>query len=169
MNEELYIKYNESLFKWCLSKTNNYNDAEDLLQEINYQLTIAFSRDVLIIDEERFVWKIAYYTWCKKVKDYEKGKNNVPLTDELSNKISDNGTDIFKQVEMIEIRDILINYINSLDLMSKKCIILYYYEDLSIKEISNTLKIKDNLVKYYLHKARNKIREELKKGGNSYE
>lgn len=164
MSEELYNKYNNQLFKWCITKTNNYNDAEELLQEINYQLTIAFSRDVLIVDEERFIWKIAYYTWCKKAKEYISDKNVVSLTDELANTIKDNSIDILKQAEITEIKDLLLNHISKLDITSRKCIILYYYEDLSVKEIANTLMMKDNLVKYYLYKARKQLRKEFEKG-----
>jgi len=161
MNDELYNKYHNQLFRWCITKANNYNDAEDLLQEINYQLAIAFSRDVIIVDEERFIWKVAYYTWCKKVKEYTSNKNVISLTDELENTIKDNSVDILKQVEMTEVKDILLKHISKLDITSKKCIILYYYEDLSVKEIANTLNMKDNLVKYYLYKARKQLRKEL--------
>ena len=62
---------------------------------------------------------------------------------------------------MTEVKDILLKHISKLDITSKKCIILYYYEDLSVKEIANTLKMKDNLVKYYLYKARKQLRKEL--------
>lgn len=161
MSDELYNKYNNQLFRWCLTKANNYNDAEELLQEINYQLAVAFSRETLIIDEERFIWKVAYYTWCKKVKEYTSNKNAVSLTSELENTIKDNTIDVLKQVEMTEIKDLLLKHISKLDIISRKCIILYYYEDLSIKEIANTLKMKDNLVKYYLYKSRKKLRKEL--------
>ena len=161
MSDQLYNEYNNQLFRWCLTKANNYNDVEELLQEINYQLAVAFSRETLIIDEERFIWKVAYYTWCKKVKEYTSNKNAVSLTSELENTIKDNTIDVLKQVEMTEIKDLLLKHISKLDIISRKCIILYYYEDLSIKEIANTLKMKDNLVKYYLYKSRKKLRKEL--------
>ena len=163
MNNELYEKYYDQLFKWCLSKTKNYNDAEDLVQEINCQLIIAFSKDVLIINEERFIWKVAYYTWCKKTREYVKNKQLVSLTDELENTIKDQQIDVLKQVEADEIKGMLLNKISDLSEIARKCIILYYYENLSIKEVSEILKIKENLVKYHLHQSRNKLREELKK------
>lgn len=160
MSDEIYIKYNKQLFKWCLSKTHNYIDAEDLLQEINYQLVLTLSKDIVIVDEERFIWKVAYYTWCKMAKKYIKNKEIVSMTSEIENILSDN-FDITKQVEVDEVKDILLKCISKLNDMTKKCVILYYYEDLSIKEISNMLNIKDSLVKYYLFQARKKIRSEL--------
>ena len=119
MSDELYNKYNNQLFRWCLTKANNYNDAEELLQEINYQLAVAFSRETLIIDEERFIWKVAYYTWCKKVKEYTSNKNAVSLTSELENTIKDNTIDVLKQVEMTEIKDLLLKHISKLDITMK--------------------------------------------------
>lgn len=160
MSDEIYKKYNSQLFKWYLSKTHNYIDAEDLLQEINYQLVLTLSKDIVIVDEERFIWKIAYYTWCKMAKKYIKAKEIVSMTSEMENILSDN-FDITKQVEIDEVKDVLLKCISKLNDMTKKCVILYYYEDLSIKEISNMLNIKDSLVKYYLFQARKKIRSEL--------
>ena len=162
MDNELYEKYYKDLFKWCLAKTRNYVDAEDLLQDISYQLIKSSSQNILIIDEERFIWKVAYYTWCKKVRDYNKQKKLVSLTNELENTIKDD-IDILKQVETEEIKSILNNIIEKLDTKCKKCINLYYYEDLSIKEVADKLSMNESLVKYYLYQARNKIRSELEK------
>lgn len=161
MSSEVYNKYRNRLFKWCLAKTNNFSDAEDLLQEINYQLLLACSKDIIIINEERFIWKIAYYTWCKKVKEYIKQKNVVSLSEELENVIKDGNVDILRKVEMEEVKELLSNLIVSLDPISEKCIRLYYYENFSIKEIGTKLNMKDSLVKYYLYKARKQLRRKI--------
>ena len=91
-----------------------------------------------------------------------KQKKLVSLTDELVNTIKGD-IDILKQVETEEIKSILNNIIEKLDTKCKNCINLYYYENLSIKEVADKLEISESLVKYYLYQARNKIRSELEK------
>ena len=44
----------------------------------------------------------------------------------------------------------------------RKCVTYYYYEDKSITEISKILNISKEMVKYYLFKARNILKENLK-------
>lgn len=161
MNDEVYNKYRKRLFKWCLAKTNNFSDAEDLLQEITYQIILSSSKDILIINEERFIWKVVYYTWCKKAKEYIKQKNVVSLSEKLENVIKDGSVDILKQVEMEEVKELLLDLIINLDSISGKCIKLYYYENLSIKQIADRLNINQGLVKYHLYKARKQLRRKI--------
>ncbi len=159
--EEVFFKYGPDIKKWCFSKTKNMLDAEDLFQEIQMQLFKASLKDPIILDEERFVWKIAYYTWCKKVRDYEKQKHFVSLSLEMSSTIEDSSMDILKEVEKNELSFVLQNFIEGLSEKLKQCIILYYYKDLSVKEISEMLHLKEGMVKYYLFQGRKKLRSDL--------
>lgn len=160
MNEDFFEKHYNSIYKWCLYKTNNIVDAEDLFQDINYQLIKAKSKGIVINDEEKFIHKISYYTWCKKIRQKYNSMTNIALTEELENIIKDDKVDILKQIEFDEIKELLNKHIVNLDEKQKNCIELYYYQDLSIKEIAKALNIKEDLVKYYLYKARKKIRSE---------
>lgn len=49
------------------------------------------------------------------------------------------------------------DFVNKLDLAHKQVIVLFYYEDLSIREIAAILKIPQGTVKSRLAKARNKL------------
>ena len=160
MIEELYKNYYQQLLKWCIKKTNNYIDAEDLVQEIYYQLVKTYTKDIIIVDQERFIWKLAHYTWCNRVKKYVK-ENKIGNLDLIENNIKDENIDISKQIELEEMKEILSKHIIKLNDITKKCVQLYYYENLSIKEISSKLEISDSLVKYYLFQARKKLRSEL--------
>ena len=99
MNEKIIEKYYNDLFRWSYAKTKNRFDAEDLTQEIIYQVIKASSKDNLIIDPIKYLWKIAYYTWCNKAKDYIKG--NVIVNNELiMNEIKDDKVDIIKKIKL---------------------------------------------------------------------
>lgn len=159
MNEDLFIKYHNELYRWCMIKTSNHFDAEDLLQDINYQLIIISYKNPIILDEKKFVFKVAYYTWCKKLRKKYKEKDILSL-ELIENSINDN-TDILREVELSESLSFIKKSIDKLSEKQKKCMNLYYFGGLSIKEIANTLGIKENLVKYYLFQGRKKLRSEL--------
>ncbi len=157
MDKELIEKYDGQLFRWCLGKCHNYLDAEDLKQEIYLQMYEAKNKNIIIQNTEHFLWKVAYYTWCKKAKEYLKCKRNITITAEMEN-ILKSDIDILKMVETEEIKSILDNNITKLKEPIKTIVILYYYNDLSIKDIALLKKMKESLVKYYLYEARNKLR-----------
>lgn len=160
MSDKIIEKYYDELFRWSFTKTKNRFDAEDLTQEIVYQIIKTFSKDSLVIEPEKYLWKIAYYTWCNKAKDYIKGKKLVS-NELIMNQIKDEKIDIVKKIELEEIKDKLNNIIGNFGDIMQKIVKLYYYEDLRIKQISDELNIKESLVKYYLYEARNKIKTKI--------
>lgn len=159
--EELIKKYYDDLFKWSFVKTKNRFDAEDLTQEIIYQVIKSFDNNYLIIEPEKYIWKIAYYTWCNKAKEYVKD-NKVFKNDEYLNQIKDSKVDIIKEIEHEELKEKLDLIINRFSEKMSLIVRLYYYEDLSIKEISDKLDVSVSLVKYYMFEARKKIKCVLK-------
>ena len=160
MNKELIIKYDKQLFNWCLRKCHNYLDAEDLKQDIYLQIIKAKDKNIIIQNEEHFIWKVAYYTWCKKVKEDLKRKKEITITAEMENLLK-NDIDVLKLVEQDEIKIILKNNIEKFGEPLKTIVKLYYYQNLSIKEIADKENMKESLVKYYLYEARKKLRRIL--------
>mgnify|MGYP004630953313 CR=1 FL=1 len=59
----------------------------------------------------------------------------------------------------------LYNKINNLNELDIKIINMFYYFDKPIKDIAEEIKISEVNVKTRLHRIRNKIKQELKKGG----
>lgn len=162
MSEEFKVdNYYDDIFKWSLAKTKNYHDAQDLTQEIIFQSIKAFSRNELIKDPVHYLWRIAYYTWHSKVQSYIKDKNLQPLDQVFLENIEDADVNILKKVEAEEVKEYLKKEINNLGLKMQKCVIYYYYYDLSIKEVSDLMEISQSLVKYYLYEARKRIRSEI--------
>lgn len=153
MDGKIIERNYNNLFRWSLSKTRNRFDAEDLTQEIIYQIIKAFSKRTLILNPERYIWKIAYYTWCNKAKEYIKRKTFVSNELIQMNQIKDEKIDIIKKIELEELRDRLNNIIDNFSEIMKSVVKLYYYDDLQVKQISNKLNIKESLVKYYLFEA----------------
>lgn len=88
-----------------------------------------------------------------KVRNIIQIKNIINLSEDLVASY-DNALDKVIYKEIIDNLD-NINLTDN-ELISFK---LYYLNDLSIKEISNKLDIKESNIKYYLYSARNKIKK----------
>ena len=102
---------------------------------------------------ENLIWKIAYNLWCTKAKEYIKENKNI----EMDENIYGNTQDMIDKIIYNEIINNLDNY--NLTEKEKNAFKLYYFDDLSIKEIANKLNNTESNIKYYLYSARNKIKE----------
>lgn len=160
MYEKLIEKYYKDIFRWSFAKTKNRFDAEDLTQEIVCQIIKVFSKNNLILEPEKYIWKIAYYVWCDRAKEYVKSKS-VISNDLILTQVSDEKTDIIKEIELEELKEKLKDIIDTFGNTMKSVVELYYYKDKQVKQISEELSMKESLVKYYLYEARNKIKEKM--------
>lgn len=68
-----------------------------------------------------------------------------------------------------ETKRLILTIIDNLPVEQRICIVLYYYEDKSSKEIAEICECSENTVKSRLHYARRKIREELEREDKNYE
>lgn|SRR5574344_60203 len=151
--EELYDKYFDKIYKWSLKKTNNKEDAEDLTNNVFISIFEYFNNNIEINKIENLIWKIAYNLWCTKAKEYIKENKNI----EMDENIYGNTQDMIDKIIYNEIINNLDNY--NLTEKEKNAFKLYYFDDLSIKEIANKLNNTESNIKYYLYSARNKIKE----------
>lgn len=67
-------------------------------------------------------------------------------------------------IESID-KDILKKELQKLDILYREVLILFYYEELSIKEISMILNEKEGTIKSRLSRGRMLLRKALEKGG----
>ncbi|MFV0249453.1 MAG: RNA polymerase sigma factor [Bacilli bacterium] len=106
------------------------------------------------INKDNLIWKIAYNLWCTKAKKYIKEKNNVTYEDNINKNYK---VDMINRLIYKEIATNLDNI--GLTKNEKTSFELYYFNDLSIKEISTKINIAAINIKYYLFNARKKIKE----------
>lgn len=111
----------------------------------------------------------AYLTGIAKntIKNkYRKTQINFSIS-EYEEKLIDN-MNLEKIAEENEQNQIIKNSLNILKKEEYKTFIMFYYEQKSIKEISQILKISESKVKIVLHRVRKKIKKILEDGGYSY-
>ena len=142
----------KSVMSYCVARTSNRYDAEDLAQDIITELVKSVGN---VRDDKAFygfMWSVAknvYAMWCRKRAKY----GTTELTDDI---IDD--TDHF---DLAENGDLYLLR-RELSLLSKKhrqAVVLYYMENKSCQEISADLGISESMVKYLLFKARKILKE----------
>lgn len=159
--EEAYIQlveeYGNRLLRTCYLILKSEVEAEDIVQE-------TFIRVFEKIDS--FKGKSGLYTWIYTIalnlaRDKLRNKqDNLYLEDELTG-ISD----VEYQVERNIDKKILREELFKMNDLYREVLVLFYFEELAIKEISNLLNEKEGTIKSKLSRGRNILRESLLKGG----
>jgi RNA polymerase sigma-70 factor, ECF subfamily len=155
----LFQKYEQDIYRTAFVFVKNQNDALDVVQETAYQ---SF-KSIKNLSEPKY-----FKTWLMRIAIncaldlLRKQQNVVQMKPEFVGSISgDVNEDIFLEITT---RDL----IDCLNEDEKSVIILRFYEDLTIKEVSETLGIPLGTAKTILYRALNKLRKDLK-GENIYE
>ena len=151
---ELHAKIadvSKTIFSYCMAKTPTREEAEDLSQDILFELLKSAEN---IRDDHAFyafMWGVAgnvYNQWYRK-----KLKNNTcELTDDIPAEddcAEDDGSDIY----------LLRRELALLSEKYRRATILYYIDGLSCSEISSALAISESMVKYLLFKSRKIMKE----------
>lgn len=164
--EALYTMTKDSAYFIALSLTHNEQDALDILQDSYIK---AFTHLNELNSPELFD------SWLKRIvancsKNFLKVKKPMLFSD-IPENASVNEFDEETDPELIphefvdknETSRLLIEVINKLPENKRLVILMYYYQEMSTKEISETLELPLTTVKYYLLEGRKEIKTELKK------
>ena len=141
----------KSILSYCIARTSNQTDAEDLAQDIIVEIYKS-SPNLRNADAfYGFMWGIAgnvYKQWCKN-----KSKQK---TCELDENIS---IDLFESNDSSFELNLLRRELSLLSEKYRKAVILYYIENKSCNQIANALSISESMVKYLLFKSRQLLKE----------
>lgn len=150
--EYLISMEKEKLYRIAFLHVKNQSDALEIVQEAVYKAFVSIKH---LKDSKLF------FPWLKKILincalDFLKRKKKVVF-------LSEESLERLPEREMeLDTRIDLINAIDKLDGKYKSVIILKYYEDLTLKEISHTLDIPVGTVKSTLHRAIRKLKVEFR-------
>lgn len=154
---ELINLYGNKLLRTCYLMIHDEKEAEDIVQEtfINVFKYI-----------KNFKGNSSLYTWIYRIsqnitKDRLKTKiTTVPYED---NEIVSNSPEDITIVNIDRVA--LRTELGKLSFIYKQVLVLFYFNDLSIKEISEILDEKEGTIKSKLSRGRNLLREALVEGG----
>lgn len=149
--------YIDKIFAFALKKTMNREDAEDLSQDIVFEL-LRSARSLR--DFEAFhgwLWSVARNTWKRWIN--KKNKLNQELYDGVNMFLVDTAPGFEDTLILREDINSLRREIALLSQIKREVTVLYYIENKSCEEISNMLHISKGMVKQHLFKARKNLKE----------
>ena len=151
---ELMKVHKASLYKIAYSYVKDEQKALDILQETTYKGLLNINK----LSEPQF-----FKTWITKVLinvaiDYSKKEDKIVYIEEEAN--------IVEKAKEISIEEKLDLYdaIDSLREQYKMVIILKYFNDMTIEEISQNMDIPINTVKSHMRRAKKQLKEILMEG-----
>ena len=148
--EKLIEKYKNNLFVVAFNVCKNIQDAEDVVQDTFIQY-ISLKKDFKTEENIKY-WliRVAINKAKNKNKTFFK-RSTLPLQDYIE-------TLTFESKESLEIFETVMKLPDKFRIV----IHLFYYEDYSIKEISEILKISEGNVKVRLSRGRSFLKNTLK-------
>lgn len=151
---EIVERYANNIYRITLSYCKNKYDAEDVLQNVFLKLLQA--NEEFESEEHLRRWLIRVTVNCCKDFCSSFWKRRIVRIDETMNNYSQEFTtneksDLYEAVMELPQKYRLVTH-------------LYYYEDYSVKEIAQFLKIKETTVQTQLLRARKKLQTKLKEG-----
>lgn len=155
--EEIYNMYFKDLFIYAFSICKDYHLTEEVVSE-------TFYRAFITINNERNSVKYWLLHVCRNIiiDYYRKNKKVSNLDIEIQElKFEDNSFEkIIKEEEKRE----LFNAILKLSDIYKEVIIMFYFMNLTTKEISKSLCISEGAVRNILYRGRQKLGKILREG-----
>jgi len=146
---EAFAAYSDTVYKIALARTGNRNDASDVFQEVFLRL-IKHS-DRIMSDEHLKRWLIRVTINCCK-KHFKFWHNNRVVEADVT----------ALGVELMPEESSLYLAVMELPPKYRDVIHLFYYEQLTIKQISEILRLKETTVKSQLLRGRKRLKEILK-------
>lgn len=143
---EAFNRYSDMVYRLAFARVKNKHDADDILQEVF--LRFLKQKDKVNNEEHAKALLIRITINCSKsLLTSSWFKKTEPLSDTLS--VSDPSFDTLDAVLRLPVK-------------YRTVIHLHYYMGYSVDEISDILKTKPSTVKSQLHRARQKLKIDLK-------
>ncbi|MFO7891639.1 MAG: sigma-70 family RNA polymerase sigma factor [bacterium] len=166
-------KNKDKVFSYAVYFLHCWEDAEDITQEVFMKL---WNNWYHINPQKRESWIMRVtHNCCIDLLRKRKKMTQTADIDIINSKNLSDHTDIFsnpeKQYHLTEQQKIILSAMAKLPKKQQNVLILYYFYDKRIKEISNLLEIKESTLKVILHRARKSMKTLLseyfyeKKGG----
>jgi RNA polymerase sigma factor (sigma-70 family) len=156
---EFAENYMEKLFYFCLKKTGNNIEAEDLTQDIALQIITALNKGTIPTSFSAWIWQIArnrYSVWATEKHNRNKSVTGSDISDYEIEDESENILDEMVHTEQMALLRRELAFIKS---DYRNIVVAYYIENKSVREIAESLSLSTNTVKSRLLRAREILKE----------
>ncbi len=167
--DALYEKYKDTLLRMAYLVSGQMDDAEDIVQE-------TFVKCYLHIGELKkddgfrpWLFQILYRTAYRQVR---KRRREIPDEDIGIRTDATDGITSLDRIIRTEEEKMVYSAVQALDFKHRAVVILFYYQEMPMREIASVLECTEGTVKSRLFTARKKLRKSLgawKEGGGEDE
>jgi RNA polymerase sigma-70 factor (ECF subfamily) len=152
----LVDRYKDMVFSVALKVVKNREEAEEVSQDTfikAYRSLKSFKGDAKF---STWLYKIAYHNCMDRVKKIAKAYHTGTIDEVTENRIKATD-DVLKTIEQKERAIIIKECLGELPEDERAILWFFYFEELSLKEITEVTDYSENNVKVKLHRARKKL------------
>jgi RNA polymerase sigma-70 factor (ECF subfamily) len=153
---QLVSRYKDLVFTLAIRMLKHREEAEEVAQDTFIKVFKSLDKFKGDSKFSTWIYRVAYNTCLDRIKKNKKHLNDVAIDEFTFNKLDtiDNALDnIIKE----EKRTLIKSCINKLPEDSSALLTLFYFEELSLDEISKIINVEANTVKVKLFRARKKL------------
>ncbi len=154
---EIITKYQQNIFHLCYKITGNRSESEESTQEVFVQLYESLPKFRFEAQLGTFIYRLTVNVLSKK---HRKNKKLVFIPEYFENKNTVNSS-IENNMILEERRVHLQNAIAKLPENQRIALVLHNFEELSYKEIGDTLNISLSAVESLIHRAKCNLKKQL--------
>ena len=156
---EFAENYIEKIFYFCLKKTGDKDEAEELMQDIAVNILTALNSGMVPAGFSAWVWQIArnrYARWAKN-KRICRERFTGDQIEEME--LADESSNILDEMVEREQLSLLRRELAFIKSEYREIVVAYYLENISVRKISERLSLSVSAVQQRLHRARNILKE----------
>jgi len=165
----LINRYEKRMKNYARNFLSDREDVNDVLQEI----FLKAYKNIKSFDADRkfssWLYRIAHNEFVNVLK--KRNKKTLPLfdLDVFFPQYAKDGKDLTAEIDQKKMQEIIGKFTNKLEQKYREPIILYYFEDLSYKEISDVMQIPVSTVGIRIKRAKEVLKLVCQKEGIIYE
>jgi RNA polymerase sigma-70 factor (ECF subfamily) len=165
----LINRYEKRMKNYARNFLSDREDVNDVLQEI----FLKAYKNIKSFDADRkfssWLYRIAHNEFVNVLK--KRNKKTLPLfdLDVFFPQYVKDGKDLTEEIDQKKMQEIIGKFTNKLEQKYREPIILYYFEDLSYKEISDVMQIPVSTVGIRIKRAKEVLKLVCQKEGIIYE
>ena len=157
----LVTRYKDLVYTLALRMLQHKEEAEEVSQDTFVKVYRSLNKFKGDSKFSTWVYRVTYNTCLDRIKKNKRKQNTVTIDEFTEHQVKTLDNALY-QLELSEQQQTIKDCLNMLPSEDAFLLTLYYFEELSLEEISKIIEIKPNNVKVKLFRARKKLATILK-------
>ena len=157
---QLVNRYKDLVYTLAYRMLKHREEAEEVAQDAFVKVYRSLNKFKGDSKFSTWIYKVTYNTCLDRLKKNKKHFNDLPIDEYTEHKLETIDNALEGMIKM-ERSDLIKRCINKLPSESSYLLTLYYFEELSLDEMSKIIGITSNTIKVKLYRARKKLAEIL--------